>query len=551
MSLTWHLVKKDLHRFWPLGALWVAVLLVGIAADALRLAELPAAWSALPLETIRYFAAFLDWVLTVTLVAQLVLADPLATTTAFWQTRPISGQQLLTAKLASCALLVAVPLLPETMLLASHGANAAALGLAAVDTVLWRTMVVIAVAVVASVTASFTSFVVRGLAIVVATGFLTLMASSAVRAYRFFQLSVPVSEHDTVAASAALVTQLLLIAVGAALLVWRYSRRDAPLAVLRVYLVGLLVLLVLVFWPWDVLAALRHTNIEHAPETAPAFVLKSPELRLQRTGIDRSTATAEIETQRLTGGEFLVPRMVSQVDLRDANAQPLRIAQVPRFLSADSTRGGSALFAPDALQQSLDPIRLLNVPSKHSIALPVFFVRGETSSWQPPLTLAAQVSAARRRFEIEAEVPAAVGASATLGRSSFALISTQTEPHRSLFTLREQDFRSSLLGERQGPWLSVFRGERPVFWSRNHDILFLLVNRRHQQALLLARLGGTSRVDIGGFSMMETKLELRPSVAESQTDPDWLRDASLLRIRVVEHGLVTGPLRGDGVSVKP
>ena len=103
MSLTWHLVKKDLRRMALPVAAWVAFT---VAA---------AAWFAgqkLPAEVARardfslwvngigglaLVAAGMEIVTGVLLAAFLVLEDGVVGTTAQWQTRPVSGGRMLGA----------------------------------------------------------------------------------------------------------------------------------------------------------------------------------------------------------------------------------------------------------------------------------------------------------------------------------------------------------------------------------------------------------------------------------------------------------------------
>lgn len=114
MSITWHIFRKDLRRLRiPVGA-WVLIMAAKLAFYAAisgvvgqphlewlaRMMDAPALVTRSMLEP---FVAFV-------LVASLVFEDPLTGSDPFWVTRPISGLQLLGAKVFGAGLLfVAIP----------------------------------------------------------------------------------------------------------------------------------------------------------------------------------------------------------------------------------------------------------------------------------------------------------------------------------------------------------------------------------------------------------------------------------------------------------
>jgi hypothetical protein len=105
MSLTWHIVRKDIRRFWiPLVLLSaLAVLRFGVGGSLLTANEPDRVWFnhmavyANVLWGIGLFVTFL-------LVAAVVQEDSLASP-SFWQTRPISGARLLAAKAVGLTLM--------------------------------------------------------------------------------------------------------------------------------------------------------------------------------------------------------------------------------------------------------------------------------------------------------------------------------------------------------------------------------------------------------------------------------------------------------------
>ena len=111
MNLTWHIVKKDLSRFW-LGIL----LLVGLTVLKIALihgifsAEMTRDWAG---RNGRYQALLLvgQWILTFFVAVAVVQEDPVSEPAAFWETLPISRPQLLGAKLLDLLFICVIPTL--------------------------------------------------------------------------------------------------------------------------------------------------------------------------------------------------------------------------------------------------------------------------------------------------------------------------------------------------------------------------------------------------------------------------------------------------------
>ncbi|MEO6875866.1 MAG: hypothetical protein ABI222_13695 [Opitutaceae bacterium] len=111
MNLTWHIIKKDLSRFW-LGIAFLAgltalkiFLILGIFS-----AEVTREWAG---RMNRYQALLLvgQWILTFLVAVAVVQEDPVSEPGAFWETLPISRRQLLGAKFLDILLICALPAL--------------------------------------------------------------------------------------------------------------------------------------------------------------------------------------------------------------------------------------------------------------------------------------------------------------------------------------------------------------------------------------------------------------------------------------------------------
>jgi ABC-type transport system involved in multi-copper enzyme maturation permease subunit len=111
IALAWHITKKDLRASRDLIIMWV---LLAVAHTLLRTAWPPLTMSFDPdwIERVNIMKSTLPWMRTIlfgVIVAQLVHADPLTGTDAFWLTRPISRMTMFASKLATLLLAVALP----------------------------------------------------------------------------------------------------------------------------------------------------------------------------------------------------------------------------------------------------------------------------------------------------------------------------------------------------------------------------------------------------------------------------------------------------------
>ena len=107
MKLVWHIFKKDAYRLRWILALWLALPVVQMIY--VGLAPLPSPQQKNVVEVIRYFFVLLTLIQAVVsylLVMSLLDDDLLAGNQAFWPTRPISGRQLLGAKLIGLVVLL-------------------------------------------------------------------------------------------------------------------------------------------------------------------------------------------------------------------------------------------------------------------------------------------------------------------------------------------------------------------------------------------------------------------------------------------------------------
>lgn len=110
MTLTWHIIKKDFRRFWPL----VLVLLTVFVVESLIGARLLYHQGEFDFELFSQsrdyaqIAAVLQVLLTGLLVSGIVHEDGFVGTNRAWMTRPISNARLIASKLAGIAILFCI-----------------------------------------------------------------------------------------------------------------------------------------------------------------------------------------------------------------------------------------------------------------------------------------------------------------------------------------------------------------------------------------------------------------------------------------------------------
>ena len=218
MSLTWHIVRKDITRL-----RWVILLWVVALAGEMTLASLQAT---LDVEghTLFYMAAWTFGnvfipVIGYGLVMRLQDDDPVTEGDSFWMTRPITGGRLLSAKALLLALLCLLPAVISVPFWLGHDFGLGALRQSSLH-VLWRQVLISLLAVpFAVISSSGAKFVTNTLVGMVAVLGLWLL-------YRLVAGGGPTPIPDPVLVSRGwLILAIWVFAAGAAALNQYYRHR--------------------------------------------------------------------------------------------------------------------------------------------------------------------------------------------------------------------------------------------------------------------------------------------------------------------------------------
>ncbi len=162
MSLVWHIARKDLFRLRVILLLWAAVLTARMAFALIQShADTGAAVGCIVPAWI--FGSLFLPLLGVGLVMGALADEAVCDSDAYWITRPISGGQLLAAKLAVLGLLSLVPAVLIAPWWLAQGYDAGLLATAFLHTLKWQLIVMILAAPVAALSGSNSRFATNAL----------------------------------------------------------------------------------------------------------------------------------------------------------------------------------------------------------------------------------------------------------------------------------------------------------------------------------------------------------------------------------------------------
>ena len=158
MSLVWHIARKDFFRLRVVLLLWAAVI-TGRMAFALIQSHSDTDGAMGFIVPAWIFGSLFLPLLGVGLVMGVLADDAVCDSDAFWITRPISGLQLLAAKLLTLSLLSLIPPVLIAPWWLAQGYDAGLLAAAFLHTIKWQLIVMVLAAPVAALSGSNGRFV--------------------------------------------------------------------------------------------------------------------------------------------------------------------------------------------------------------------------------------------------------------------------------------------------------------------------------------------------------------------------------------------------------
>ncbi len=235
MSLLAHHMKKDVrHLRWLLG-LWVLL----VAAEALLIgfgnhADPDNLVAQVAYQMISVLLPLLQFLLTVVMVPLLVQDEPLVGTTAFWFTRPIPRPLLLSSKALFCLLaFVLFPAVVELSVLVLNRIPVEEVMGVAPEILFAALVSIVSVFVLAVLTQNFARFAITGVAILVAFTVASVTISLTMMYLRGAEETL-LRTSGTLMLSRSIVSNVLYLAFGVAVIVNQYLTRHTVRSIVLV-----------------------------------------------------------------------------------------------------------------------------------------------------------------------------------------------------------------------------------------------------------------------------------------------------------------------------
>ena len=310
MNLTWHIVRKDLRRMaLPVG-IWLALQLVSTAAfGGMRMPSepyrlgLPFTW-AMTMQQMFLLAVVLLGFTGAVLAGFLAQDDSPAGTTAFWQTRPITGVRLMFAKIAGALLmLVVAPAAVLTIVWVGDGFSLRETWLAALEFMAWQIVFIVPALAIGAATSNLGRFLFTFGCVVVVFAIGLLISASA-----WFQNA---SSNLELERSRAFAMVVVILMGALAVLRWRYgSLRCRPAWILGATIAAMLV--TSLRWSWDITAKLPWLgrSVWHAPHRAEPLPAEESAVQAQWEKLVLRDRPAELlisTAHSFAGGDVFAP----------------------------------------------------------------------------------------------------------------------------------------------------------------------------------------------------------------------------------------------------
>jgi hypothetical protein len=539
-----HQALKDVRAQRRLLAIWVGVvaldcLVYSLGLDARVTTDdvSTSSWFTMSRGMISLATGAYAWLLAV----RIVHADPLDGTSAFWLTRPVTARVLLASKLALIVTLFL--LLPAIAAVIIQASNGVAFGLACRSAIEWAltdAALLLPVVLVAALT--------RDLARVALAGCAALLIRTPGRGMGRFAAyaSLELPSRGELRYSAFLAALVLFVAIAVALIAHQYvtrrSRRTLGLAAAALPAVAL----VFVFWPWNILPALRTGPVDRTL------------LDLERIGVAASFDGALSRYAPAPEGKGRVSKLYGTLDVTGVPdgwlVLPARGRGEMRFADGGSAASSEwdvsysarySWYSPELLWDYPDlGERLLGtkivgrrgpLPAyKYCLfSLPEAGFRehaGHAAEYSADLTFTAYA------VRIAAVLPLQAGAAATVGSVRIGVAAA------------DRDSR--------GDWRVRIRTTAPRFvlpW-RQPQLSLALRNPQRREALRFLRYSS----DLPGVGPASVELAIGTSVVWAVRhklwgvlDDAWLQGAELVVIQVEDKGWFTKPVSAASVVVPP
>ena len=519
MNLVIHQLKKDLYRMRVPLALWLA-----LAEGPLLLTG----WNVQPDDLIaqqlrdflfRVFFLF-ERILAMVIVSQTLQQEPTQGVRAFWFTRPLSRGTILGAKGLFILILVAVPVLVQSLALAANGVTARDIALASQQIFLSQLSLVLMVAAVAVLTPSFSRFVIVTVAIL----FGSVLLSS------FFNYT-----HFDRDASRTILMWALSIGFGSAVVIHQYLTRRTVSSIVLLAVGASFYVASAYFWPWDFMKPPVHA-LDPVLASAEIGLALASDIKVNeesnlRGGAPGRTYRTNLALLGLPDGYFAgITETSTELKLPDGTRKTFHHWE----------NEGTQDFPSDSIETALSGATLLNAWSEKDPQAKLFHL--DDATWRQygaqPVDVTDTIRLATYKYVIDAELPLAKRAHIERGSEHLEITDILHKPAGLRVILRDRD-------------VNLLFSRKPE--KDRTESVYVLWNRKKGEAMVEKRDYWSYSGGAGGI--LRNQL-LRASFGPDKNDSDendsnastlplteaWLADAVLIRLKETKTGALTKTL---------
>lgn len=514
------IIRKDLRRFWPLLTLWFAALVVRAALDAWLGDE-----RGLSNRQEGMFAVILVVLLNITLVSRVIAEDSPIKEAAFWRIMPVTGGQLLRAKLMFLGgWTVLLPMTVSALAAWYYDFTAGEIVRVVLGQGMLHGMIGLGIGMLAVLTERvLVSFVGLWFAMVLgqiaSTTLRPTSASAAMQSGPYASLSL---EWTRMTVGGVLV---LLACGGAA--AWVYARRE------RLGALGALALGVAgawasgTYWAWDLLGEVPTFRRLAAVDD------ERHRLTVVRTGMESGSTINGVSLRHLDAtlrwsgsknGEVFATYLIAG---RATLADGTEIAQFNEIHSA----AGYDVTIP-LREIGIERVRNFQFTSDTEEGVTLMKLRPEQlqATAGQPVTWRGEVSAKVGRVEIEARVPLTPRAVYQDGAFRFRIAQVETG---------NAEIKVSCIERRPDLPTPVKRANNRRVVSGVMPLMYALIHPQRGEAILASGGGGSGGSSDGYFEYNTRTLYFQQRSDLAKQDQvewaEWLRGAELVSFRFVEE----------------
>jgi len=554
MNFIPYLFKKDLIRLKILILAWLLLVLaqsaLGIGGSNLA-AEFLEFQMFLPL--LAKLISSLQGLMIIVIVPLIIQDDPLAGTTAFWFTRPISRKGLLVTK--SCTalfLLVIPPLIAELFVLAANGATAWHLLLAAPEIVIEKLAFIVPFVILAAITPRFSRYALVGI-IVFTVLVVILIIWSVIMMFlpRYFPnlakylYNYDLYKNPSLEASSRIAKNIYVILIGSILISYQFLTRYTSRTIKWLVVAFLITICFTRIWKLDFLKKIPVVKSSSATSGSLSagfdtkYISISDEPRFGKKDVRLKSVSARETVEGLPFGQFAILKEMDDVQIKYPDGTILKSEYVSTYNI--ETYANQQFMQP--IQAVLKDVNLLN-PYKEDFSYTEVFSLDESTFHKFKNikgTYSAHADFDIYKYEIVSQVPLKQGAKNSFGAEQVVIYDILEKPDAISVIINEK--KINLLFDRSVEKKSRHDLTQDIYSKYTH--VYLIVNKKRREAFL-PEAGGNLFADMMaayGPTRLETVIKRFDftnlngrSGHLPKIDKEWIANAEFVRIHAVKIG---------------